>query len=369
MRILMCGNSFGPRKGGSQTYAQEVASNLAALGQEIVFLTRSQSGHEEYDAGLPFEVIRRDGKVQLGALFFKKLRSERFDAVYVTHRADFAALANTASRILGKPYFISVYGGEILHDFRAQSVRRNLAAARAVIAISRYTKGLLAGLGVNTDKVHVIPCGTDPERFRPDIDPGQIRVRYALQGKKVILSVSRLVKRKGNANVILALPEVLRQVPLSHYLIVGDGPEKANLQKQVRDMGLEERVTFAGYADDEELAEYYAACDVFIMPSFAAHKGENVEGFGIAYLEANACGKPVIGGRTGGVEDAIVDGETGILVDPLDVDDIAEALVRILGDDGRAEAMGCKGRERVVTEYNWRSVSEKILALIQRLAR
>jgi phosphatidylinositol alpha-1,6-mannosyltransferase len=369
MRLLLCGNSFGPAKGGSQTYAQQVAANLCQLGQKVVFLTRTQPGYREFDAALPFEVIRSRSKVQLGALFFKKLKTERFDAVYVTHRADFAALANTASRLLGKPYFISVYGGEILHDFRASSVRRNFASARAVIAISRYTKGLLVNLGVNEKKIHVIPCGTDPREFRPDVDGSRVRAKCALQGRKVILSVSRLVRRKGNANVISALPAVLEKVPQAHYLIAGKGPEEESLKDQVRRMGLEDRVTFAGWVDEAELPGYYAACDVFVMPSFAAHRGENVEGFGIAYLEANACGKPVVGGRTGGVEDAIVHGGTGLLVDPLSVDDIARAITAILADEKKARAMGQAGRTRVEKDYNWRKVTEKILRLIERRLR
>jgi phosphatidylinositol alpha-1,6-mannosyltransferase len=369
MNILMCGNSFGPKKGGSQTYAQEIASNLTTMGQTVVFLTRTQPGYEEFDEQLPFEVIRRKSKVDLGILFFKKLKTERYDAVFVTHRADFAALANTASRLLGKPYFISVYGGEILHEFRARSVRRNFASARAVIAISNYTKSLLGGLGVNEKRIHVIPCGTDPQRFHPDIDGSSVREKFGIEGKKVILSVSRLVKRKGNANVIAALPGILEEIPEAHYLIVGKGDEEGTLKTQVQDMGLSENVTFAGYADESELPGYYAACNVFVMPSFAAHRGENVEGFGIAYLEANACGKPVIGGKTGGVTDAIVEGETGLLVDPLDVEDIRKAILDVLGDDEKARAMGLAGRKRVETEYNWRSISERILELIERLSK
>jgi phosphatidylinositol alpha-1,6-mannosyltransferase len=369
MNILMCGNSFGPKKGGSQTYAQEVASNLTAMGQTVVFLTRTQSGYEEFDAQLPFEVIRRKSKVDLGILFFKKLKTERYDAVFVTHRADFAALANTASRLLGKPYFISVYGGEILHDFRARSVKRNFASARAVIAISKYTKALLVSLGVSEKRIRIIPCGTDPQRFSPDISGSGVRQKFGIEDKKVILSVSRLVKRKGNANVISALPDILEEIPKAHYLIAGTGPEEGNLQAQVREMGLSEAVSFAGYVNETDLPSFYASCNVFVMPSFAAHRGENVEGFGIAYLEANACGKPVVGGRTGGVPDAIIDGETGLLVDPLDVRDIRKAIVRILGDDEKAREMGLAGRKRVETEYNWRSVSEKILDLIERLSK
>lgn len=367
MRLLLCGNSFGPKKGGSQTYAQEVASNLCHLGQEVVFLTRTQEGYKEFDAMLPFEVIRRQSKVQLGALFFKKLKTERFDAVYVTHRADFAALANTASRLLGKPYFISVYGGEILHDFRASSVKRNLASARAVIAISNYTRRLLVDLGVSRSKVNVIPCGTDPQRFHPDVKGDRIRAKYGLEGREVILSVSRLVKRKGNANIVSALPAVLEKIPQAHYLIAGKGPEEENLKNQIGRMGLSERVTFTGWVEDSELPEYYAASNLFVMPSFAAHQGENVEGFGIAYLEANACGKPVIGGRTGGVEDAIIHGETGLLVDPLDVTEIGNAISEILGSRRKAREMGKKGRERVEREYNWLNVTERILELIERL--
>jgi len=368
MKILMCGNSFGPKKGGSQTYALEVATNMHKAGIEVVFMTRTQPDYEYFDSKLPFEVIRRHSKVALGALFFKMLKSRSFDAIYVTHRADFAALACTASRLFNKPYFISIYGGEILHDFRAKSVKRNLASARAVIAISNFTKELLAGLGVNEKKIHIIPCGTDMKRFNMDINPEPILNKHGLKGKSIILSVSRLVKRKGHANIIAGLPAILKEVPSVHYLIVGKGPEEESLKRQVVVGGLEESVTFAGFIGEDELPRYYAACDVFAMPSFAAHKGENVEGFGIAYLEANACGKPVIGGRTGGVEDAIAEGKTGLIVNPKEIGEIEGAIITILTNGELAVKMGVEGRRRVEEKFNWKSVTEEIIKLIKRMS-
>jgi phosphatidylinositol alpha-1,6-mannosyltransferase len=364
MKILMCSNSFPPSKGGSQRYSFEVATNLTALGEEVLLLTRAQPGAGDFDKRLPFRVIRRSSKPAQIATFLRLLLSWRPEVIFVTHRADFAALASFANKIFGIPYVISVYGGEILHSFRAKSVRKNFARARKIIAISKFTKSLLTGLGIEENRIVVIPCGTDPEKFRPNLDPQPIIEKYKLASKRIILSVSRLVERKGHANVISALPEVLRKVPETVYLVIGKGDQEDNLKKQALDLGLKEKVIFAGSVPDAEIPLCYAACDVFVMPSFPAQEGENVEGFGIVFLEANSCGKPVIGGRSGGVEDAIVDGKTGVLVNPHDVGEIRDAILKLLRDPVLARSMGEVGRARVVSQYNWREVSKRILQVL-----
>jgi phosphatidylinositol alpha-1,6-mannosyltransferase len=369
MKILMCSNSFPPAKGGSQRYSLEVATHLTAFGEDVVFLTRKQPGAQEFDRALPFRVIRRRSKIAQILTFLRLAAVWRPEVIFVTHRADFAALASFANKIFGIPYVISAYGGEILHAFRARSVRKNFARARKIIAISNFTKSLLVNLSVEEEKIVIVPCGTDPEKFRPNLDPQPIIRKYGLAGKRVILSVSRLVERKGHANVIAALLEVLKKVPETVYLIVGTGDQEDNLKKQVAELGLREHVILAGSVPDEEIPLCYAACDIFVMPSFPAQEGENVEGFGIAFLEANSCGKPVVGGKSGGVEDAIADGKTGILVNSHNVGEISNAIVRLLCDRDLAQRLGSAGRERVVSEYNWKEVSRKILDVLRTAAQ
>ncbi|MFH1421144.1 MAG: glycosyltransferase family 4 protein [Planctomycetota bacterium] len=365
MKILMCSNSFPPSGGGSQRYALEVATHLKESGEEVTFITRYQNGSEEFDKKLSFPVIRKKSKLSLIIKFISLVMRMKPDIIFVAHRADFAALASFVNKFFGIPYVISVYGGEILHSFRTKSVKKNFAHSKKIIAISRFTKSLLTDLDVAEDKIVVVPCGTDPNLFHPDLNTEQVVKKHNLTNKKVILSVSRLVERKGHANVIAAMPEILEKIPEALYIIVGKGKEEDNLKKQVSQLILEEKVIFAGFVPDNEIPYYYAACDLFIMPSFPAQEGENVEGFGIAYLEANSCGKPVIGGKSGGTEDAVIDGKTGILVDPQNIEEITDAVVNILSDKSLAAQMGKNGRERVVTELNWSSVTKKILGILK----
>ncbi|MCK4326421.1 glycosyltransferase, partial [bacterium] len=210
----------------------------------------------------------------------------------------------------------------------------------------------------------VIPPGVDSLRFRPDLDADAVLKKHHLFGRQVILTVSHLVRRKGHANVIRALPNVLRKVPNAVYLIVGRGAEEVHLRKLVHDLGLQDKVIFVTRVTDEQLPLYYNVCQVFIMPSYEIKEEGDVEGFGIVFLEANACGKPVIGGRSGGVEDAIINGETGLLVNPLNVVEIANALTRILTDREFAERLGRQGGKRAERELSWKQVTKRILEVM-----
>ena len=169
------------------------------------------------------------------------------------------------------------------------------------------------------------------------------------------------MKRKGHRNIVQALPKVLEKVPEAVYLIVGEGTEEDELRQLARHCGVEHQVIFAGSVSPEELPLYYNTGDVFIMTSREIEEEGDFEGFGIVFLEANACGKPVIGGNSGGVKDAIVEGETGLLIDPLNPAKIAAALIRLLTEKSLAGRLGKKGRERVEKELSWRTISQRIL--------
>ena len=168
--------------------------------------------------------------------------------------------------------------------------------------------------------------------------------RHKLQGKQVILTVGRIVPRKGLDAVIRALPNILRQAPATHYLIVGEGHYRPVLERIVEQLGMRDHVTFAGRVAEEELADYYRTCDVFAMPNREMPDGDT-EGFGLVFLEANACRKPVVGGRAGGAVEAVRDGENGLLVDGWSVDEIAEALLRLLTDSVLSERISTRGLE------------------------
>ncbi|NLB96282.1 MAG: glycosyltransferase, partial [Armatimonadetes bacterium] len=180
--------------------------------------------------------------------------------------------------------------------------------------------------------------------------------------RPVLVTVSRLLERKGHDVVLRALPRIAAAVPEVAYLVAGTGPREPVLRRLAGELGVAERVVFAGRVPDEELADYYGAADVFIHPNRELPNGD-VEGFGIVFLEANAAGKPVIGGNSGGTPDAVVDGVTGFLIDPNDVDAVADAAIRLLTDRDLARKLGEQGRERARTEFTWERAVERLRAL------
>lgn len=365
MKILLATNDFPPKVGGIQTYCYELAKNLTSLGEEVTVLAPRVEGDLEFDKRQNFKTIRIKNKLNLYLAFFSILRKEKIERILVGHRANYARLASWANLLFKTPYVIIVYGGEILLSGRKRSIKKGFKRVRKVITISHFTKERLIEIGILEKKILVVHPGVDPVKFNPRLDPLPIKKKYNLEGKKVILTVSHLVKRKGHHNVLKALPQVSGKVLNLIYLIVGKGKEEEMLKGVVRDLKLEERVVFAGEIKEKEIPLYYAACDIFIMPSYEIKDRGDVEGFGIVYLEANACGKPVIGGRSGGVTDAVIDGETGFLVDPLNINQIAEALVKLLTDSELARKLGEEGRKRVERELNWQEMARKIKGIIR----
>ena len=163
----------------------------------------------------------------------------------------------------------------------------------------------------------------------------------------------------------MALPLVLKEIPNLKYLIVGKGPEETRLKSIVQQLGIQEHVVFAGHVEHNVLPQYYCLCDVFIMPSCVS--GENFESFGIVFTEAGACAKPVIGSKTGGISDAVVDGVTGLLVEPYNTEEIAQALISLLTNEQLVLTLGKNGRVRVENELTWQVMGDRIVALLQNL--
>jgi phosphatidylinositol alpha-1,6-mannosyltransferase len=186
---------------------------------------------------------------------------------------------------------------------------------------------------------------------------------------QVILTVGNLVARKGHDTTICALPRLLQRVPDVTYLIVGDGPNLNQLETLATRLGVRNRVIFAGRMADEVLAEVYALCDVFVMSSRVNLDEKDVEGFGIVFLEASACAKPVIGGRSGGVPEAIVDGVTGLLIDPNDPRQLSDTIALLLTDREFANRLGEQGRVRAVNDFSWRRVADKVQGILDSVKR
>lgn len=276
-------------------------------------------------------------------------------------------------RWLGLPYVIYTHGNEILEILTAQGSThhklkfgRMLRSANRVVAVSRFTAGLVQCAGVDADRIDVVYPGCDVSRFSPRQTDDELRRRLLGDRHKdrVILTTGNLVARKGHDMVIRALARVHTDVPDVTYLIVGDGPYRGELESLASGLGVRDRVVFAGRAADAQLPDLYTLGDVFIMASRERREESDVEGFGLVYLEASACGKPIVGGRAGGVPEAVVDGITGLLVDPFDPEDIAKALARVLTDHELAARLGAQGRARVVHDFTWARSADRMESVL-----
>ncbi|MBV9521563.1 MAG: glycosyltransferase [Alphaproteobacteria bacterium] len=250
---------------------------------------------------------------------------------------------------------------------RAERMKRSyLAAADAVVAVSCFTRQVLIDeMGVAPERIELIENGVDLMRFREIPRSAPLIARYRLADKRIILSVGRLVPRKGFDQVLRALPEICARHPDAHYLIVGDGPYRAALEQLAREAGVEHRVTFAGDVPDLELVDHYSISDIFVLPNREMPDGDT-EGFGLVFLEANACGKPVVSGRAGGAADAVTDGVNGLSVDGTDTAQIADAVSRLL-EDGALRSRLRAGGLQIAQASGWQDRTDRFLALCARL--
>jgi glycosyltransferase involved in cell wall biosynthesis len=251
----------------------------------------------------------------------------RPDLVITTH-VNFAPVAHSIGRLFGIKYLAIGHGIEVW-DLPRGRVRRALRAADALAAVSEFTRTRMASaLDISVGRISILPNTFDPEQFYPDTrKPRFLLKRYGLQtDQPVILTISRLAsaeRYKGYDQVLRALPQVRQRFPNVRYVLGGRGPDRTRIEALIQELDLGNNVTLAGYVAEHELRAHYNLCDVFAMPS----KGE---GFGIVFLEALGCGKPVLAGNKDGSVDALLGGETGILVDPDDIDEIAQALIEVL---------------------------------------
>lgn len=276
-------------------------------------------------------------------------------------------------RWLHLPFVVYAHGNEILSAMQEDSHTPLLALRKAnrVLANSRFTADLVQKAGVEPSRIETIYLGCDVDRFRPlprnmELCQRLLRGRYR---DRVILTVGNLVARKGHDMVIRALPRLMETIPDVTYLIVGDGPHREQLEALAETMRVRDRVVFAGRIPDESLPDIYALCDVFAMPSREELNKNDVEGFGLVFLEANACTKPVVAGRSGGIPDAVEDGVTGFLADPNDPGDIAQTIGRLLTDKGLATRMGLQGRLRVVNRFDWQQIGNRVQGILETIVR
>jgi len=268
--------------------------------------------------------IRRGWFATASMLTIAKYRPSLVVCGHVNH----SPICHLMKKLLGIPYIVLTYGIEVW-DVDSDLKRQALKNANLVAALSRYTRDkLIRRVGLSNEQVIVKPHGVR-EYFRPAPKPAHLMERFGLRGQRVLLTVARLAKSetdKGYDQVIKALAAVSKEVPNVRYVFVGSGDDVPRIRELAKEEGVAEKVVLPGFVANAALADYYNLCDVFVMPS-------KKEGLGIVFLEALACGKPVIAGNVDGSRDALLDGKLGTLVNPDSVEDIAKAIVAVLREE------------------------------------
>ena len=377
MKLVMVTQDFPPVPGGIQTYAAELALRFHHSMDDFAVIAPNVEGSESWDQSVPYRVIRvgkSSDHVPVTAISaLVKLGRQGFSAAFHTQWQTVTA-TKSAQRFGGpSDIYLAAHGRELLlrpldsipfaQPFFDRLRRWCIGQATKLFPVSRYTASLLRDLGATEDKILRVPNGTDPKRFKP-LDVQELRRAHQLEGKKVILSVGRLAPRKGFDTVIEAMPRIVEAMPEALYVMVGAGPDRERLEKLAHEHGVEDYILMVGKVAWDELPLWHNVADVFVTPSRNAPP--SVEGFGIVFLEANACGKPVIGARTGGIPDAIVDGQTGRLVEADAPDELAHTILEILGDPSLAQSLGEQGRRRVLESGTWDHVHDTLYrALIE----
>jgi phosphatidylinositol alpha-1,6-mannosyltransferase len=246
---------------------------------------------------------------------------------------------------------ISFIGNNVDHlTYLGEFTKSEIAKALSTKAKSRLVK---------------IAPGIDTDHFAPDSGSIQLRRDLGLIDKKVIVSVGRLVHRKGQDFLIQSLPAILEKHPTAHILMVGEGPYRKDLTKIVEKLKLSQAVTFIGRIQYKDLPRYICAGDIFAMPSRSRLAGLEVEGLGIVYLEASSCALPVVAGRSGGAPDAVDEGITGFSVDGTSTVEISSVIIKLLDDPAKAKAMGTAGRSWIIEKWRWEIWSKQFNALFK----
>jgi len=355
--ILILTQCFPPTIGGIELLMKGLADGVAARGFKVAVYADSRRDmlEEKADSQAAYSVRRFGG--------FKPLRRRR------KARAVAAALARggisgifcdswksaeytaRAARHSAVPVVALAHGSELLEPmgtFKRGRIRRTLRECHRVIANSMDTAARVKALGIDPTRISLVyPGVSKPRRADPST------AKAVPGGHPRLLTLSRIETRKGLGQVLRCLPDLIGQYPELSYVIGGDGPEKARLRALATQLKVSRHVHFLGWLNDEEKADVLTDCDVYVMPVIKPNGQRSVEGFGLAYIEAGYFGVPCIAGMYGGAVEAVIDGETGIICDGENVDELAAAIRRCLEDDELRRRLGNTARRRAENEFTW----------------
>jgi phosphatidylinositol alpha-1,6-mannosyltransferase len=376
-KVLFITNDFGPRTGGIETFVIGLIERRA-FASTIVY-TSMQENSQEYDANwermFGVKVIRDSSKILLptpkvARKVSKLIKAEKINTVAFGAAAPLGLLAHSIKRAGVIRIVALTHGHEV---WWARVFPFNLLIRRigrwvdSLTYLGEYTHQMISRALDQRAKLAMVKIapGIDTQHFSPR-NSDDLRTSLKLAEKKVIVCVARLVHRKGQDRLIEAMPEILNAIPNAHLLIVGEGPYRQQLVKRVNQLKIKDDVTFVGRIGYEQLPEYICAGDLFAMPSRSRFWGLEVEGLGISYLEASACGLPVIAGNSGGAPDAVDEGKSGVVVSGVDNDAITKAVIELLRDSDSSKKMGVYGRNWVVEKWRWEIWSEAFEQLLKK---
>jgi phosphatidylinositol alpha-1,6-mannosyltransferase len=373
---LLLAHDFPPMGGGIARLYGELARRYPA--GELIVSTPQDPDAAEVDAQFNgavdrLPVGRRTTKSLPGLLLWSRRAASlaRQRRVRFVHCGNVKPAGYPARWVFERcrvPYGIYFHGGDLLSEqhkirhsrFKRRSAKAILGGAAVLMTNSAWTRDLALtilgdlGLDGHGQRLRIVHLGTDPQRFRPGVESAELRRRLDLPdgGVRWLLTVARLEPHKGVDTVIQALPAVLARAPDVRYAVAGSGPERERLERLAHKTGVADRVRFLGEVGEPDLPALYNLATLYVGASRRAER-IGVEGFGIALVEASGCGLPVVAGNSGGVPDAVRDGETGFLVPPEDPAAFADAIGRVLADRALGERLGRNGRRAVETYFNW----------------
>lgn len=370
MNIHVWAPDYASAIGGIQTFSRFTLRALRDLfpTSRIVVMSKNDtsfpdSSDDPTDSFTPFGWWHLKLRTAaFSAELFRRAASERPHLIIATH-PNFAPLAYLLTKACRIP-FVAIGHGVDVWEIPCRRLRNALAHASPLVAVSEFTRRrMAAAVSIPTSSVRILPNTFDPEKFFIGPKPRFLLKRYGLALEQpVILTISRLAsaeRYKGYDQVLLALPEVRKRFPDVRYVLGGRGPDRGRIEALIHELGVRENVILAGYVPEHELKEHYNLCDVFAMPS----KGE---GFGIVFLEAMACGKPVIAGNKDGSVDPLLNGKLGVLVDPDSVSEIAEALLQIFAKQHPLRILfdPHRLREEVIAAYGYERFAERLREIL-----
>ncbi|HEU5081966.1 MAG TPA: glycosyltransferase family 4 protein [Acidimicrobiales bacterium] len=368
MTHLLVTNDFPPKIGGIQTLLWELWRRLDPT--TFTVLTTPHEGAAAWDAAQPFRVERTSEPVLLphpGLVRRIDALAEEVGAHVVV--LDPALPLGLVGPHLERPYDVLLHGAEVTVPGRLpgsrQALRHVLRGARRVIAFGGYPAGEAERAAGGPLPLTVVPCGIDSSRFRP-LAPAErdaVRARYGLHDGPLVLSLSRLVPRKGMDVLIEAAVRLAPRVPGLQVAIAGSGRDRSRLERRVAATGAP--VQFLGRVPEDDLALVHGAADVYAMLCRSRWGGLEQEGFGIVFLEAAAAGVPQVAGDSGGASEAVAHGESGFVVDPTDPDEVADVLEQLLRDDALRARMGAKARTRAVEQFDYDRLAPRLFAAIE----